>query len=46
MFVPNKEELIRMRLSDLYFKHYNATEEEIEHERQRRVEQFILKHSY
>lgn len=42
----NKNKIQRQRLSHLYFKHYNATEEEIEHERQKRVEQFILKHSY
>ncbi len=42
----NKYDVIRIRLSSLYFKHYNATEEEIEHERQKRVKAYILEHKY
>jgi hypothetical protein len=33
----------RMKLSDLYFKHCNASYEEIEKERERRVNDFISK---
>jgi hypothetical protein len=38
------KEITRMKLSDLYFKRLDATLEEIEEERVRRVGEFINKH--
>ena len=40
----NKEEIQRMKLSDLYFKHLDATWEEIETEREIRANELINKH--
>lgn len=39
-----KEEIQRMKLSDLYFKHLDATWEEIEVEREMRANELINKH--
>jgi len=40
----NKEEIQRQKLSHLYFKHLDATWEEIETEREMRVTKLINKH--